>query len=457
MTKVQKLAIRLSEIRSKLNELSGVDELTDEQRGELDSLTAEYQQKEAQHRAALTVEADEQRAAEGAFGNGDGEPAEVRALLDRVTIADYLNPAAAGIGLAGAAVELAGALKVPVVGEKGGIALPWRVLAGDVPEARQAPESRAFTTTSQNDGPTGQRPILQRLFGPGIMDTLGVRMDSVPVGMSEWPLVATGVSPAQAKEGDAAAAAVAMTFNFATLKPKRLTGRYEYTHEAAASVSDLEQAIRRDLADAVKSSMSSQIITSEAPTNQNPHRILGGGFLTKIAAPADAAATATYADYAGSHASGCRRHPRRERARGIERRRRGRVQARRDRLSGGLRRVRLRGADAPLDGVSSVELHHSRDERGTGEEQHLSPVRVERRRCHARRLHRGNVADSGGHSRHLLAGFPRCRAHVGDAVGCVRGVPLGGLLASGVQDHVMDWWTPPRSRSGRRRRTSARP
>ena len=304
MTKVQKLAIRLSEIRSKLNELSGLDELTDEQRTELDSLTAEYQQKEAQHRAALTVEADEQRAAAGEFGNGDGEPAEVRGLLDRVTIADYLNPAAAGIGLAGAAVELAGALKVPVVGEKGGIALPWRVLAGDVPEARQAPESRAFTTTSNNDGPTGQRPILQRLFGPGIMDTLGVRMDSVPVGMSEWPLVATGVSPAQAKEGTAAADAVAMTFNFATLKPKRLTGKYEYTHEAAASVSDLEQAIRRDLADAIKSSMSSQIITSEAPTNANPHRILGGGFLTKLDAPNDAGATATYADYAGSHASG---------------------------------------------------------------------------------------------------------------------------------------------------------
>ena len=91
-------------------------------------------------------------------------------------------------------------------------------------------------------------------------------MDTVPVGMSEWPLVATGVAPAQAKEGDAAAAAVAMTFNFATLKPKRLTGRYEYTHEAAASVGDLEQAIRRDLADAIKSPpCRAQIITSEAP------------------------------------------------------------------------------------------------------------------------------------------------------------------------------------------------
>ena len=303
-TRVQKLQIEQSEKRQRTNELLGKDEMTAEERAELGTLTTRMQEIEVEYRAALTVEADEQRAAEGAFGNADGEPAEVRALLNRVTIADYLNPAAAGIGLAGAAVELAGALKVPVTGTSGGIAVPWRVLAGDAPEARQAPESRAFTTTANNDGPTGQRPILQRLFGPGILDTLGVRMDTVPVGMSEWPLVATGVSPAQAKEGDAAAVAVAMTFNFATLKPKRLTGRYEYTHEAAASVSDLEQAIRRDLADAIKSSMSSQIITSAAPDNTNPHRILGGGFLTKIAAPDDATATAVYADYAGSHASG---------------------------------------------------------------------------------------------------------------------------------------------------------
>ena len=50
------------------------------------------------------------------------------------------------------------------------VSVPWEVL-----------ESRAFTTTTQNDGSEMQRPILQRLFGPGIMDTLGVRMDSVPV------------------------------------------------------------------------------------------------------------------------------------------------------------------------------------------------------------------------------------------------------------------------------------
>lgn len=300
MTTAQKLALRLSELRGKLNELSGLAEVTDEQRNEIDALTAEYQTKEAQHRAAIVVEADEEREAAGQFGNGDGEPAEVRALLDRVTLWDYLNPAAAGLGLAGAPVELAGALKVPAVGASGGVAIPWRML--ETAESRAAPtptpERRAFTTTTQLDGPTMQRPILQRLFGMDIMGALGVRMDSVPSGMTEWPLLTGGVAPAQTAEGTAAAAAVAASFTTQTLKPKRLTGRYEFTHEQAAQVADIEQALRRDLADAVRSQMSDQILNGNGTDPQIT------GFLTRITAPGNPGATATYADYAGSHAGG---------------------------------------------------------------------------------------------------------------------------------------------------------
>ena len=300
MTTAQKLAIRLSEVRSKLNDLSGLDELTDEQRNEIDSLTKEYQAKEAQHRAALTVEADEQRAAEGEFGNGDGEAAEVRALIGRVTLYDYLRPAAAGIGLAGAPVELAGALKVPAVGANGGIAIPWTML--ELPEHRAASaprgESRAFTTTTNLDGGTMQRPILQRLFGMEILGALGVRIDTVPSGMTEWPLLTGGVAPDMAVEGTAAAAAVAATFTTETLKPKRLTGRYEFTHEQAAQVADLEQSLRRDLGDAVKARMSALILVGDESTNaQEPD-----GFLTKLAAPTAPTAVAAYSDYAGSHA-----------------------------------------------------------------------------------------------------------------------------------------------------------
>ena len=305
MTNAQRLAVRLSEIRQRLNEIAGLaaDEVTDEVRAEADRLSGEYRTAETQHRAALIAEADEARAAEGAFGNGDGEPAEVRALLDRVTIGDYLSPAAAGVGLAGAAVELAGALECPTAGASGGVAVPWTVLGRGI-ERRAAPEARAFTTTGQNDGPESQRPILQRLFGPGIMDALGVRIDSVPVGRVEWPLVASGVTPAQAVEGTAAAAAVAMTFAYANLKPKRLTGRYEYTHEVAATVADLESALRRDLADAIASAMSNAIINGAAvDPNDSATAANVEGFLSKLAAPTAPAAEAVYADYAGSHAA----------------------------------------------------------------------------------------------------------------------------------------------------------
>ena len=301
MTNAQKLAIRLSEIRQRLNEIAGLEgeAVTDEVRAEADRLAGEYKGAETQHRSALIAEGEEARAAEGAFGHGDGEPAEVRALLDRINIGSYLAPAAAGIGLSGAAVELAAALEVPAVGGSGGVAVPWPVLAGPAPEVRQADEHRAFTTTGAYGGPLMQRPILQRLFGPGIMDALGVRIDTVPVGRSEWPLITGGVAPDQAVEGTAAAAAVTAVFATETLKPKRLTGRYDFTHEAAAQVVDLEPALRRDLADAVMAKMSDLILNGDESTNAHEP----DGFLTKIAAPADPAAEAVYADYAGSHAT----------------------------------------------------------------------------------------------------------------------------------------------------------
>ena len=292
MTPRQKLQIEQSEKRQKINDLLGQDDLSDEQRNELESLTKRAQQIEIELRGALVAEAAAEAEARGLFGpSGDGAAGETRRLLESVTLADYLNPAAKGGGIEGRAAEVNAALDVPSAGKSGGVAIPWPLL-----------EMRAFTTTTQNDGSEVQRPILQRLFGPGVIDALGVRMDSVPAGRAEWPLISGGVAPAQAKEGDAAAAAAAATFTTATLKPKRLTGVFEYSHEEAASVAAIEQALRRDLADAIKSKMSDLIINGAAPTNSNPQHV--EGFLTAISAPGDAGATAVYADYAGSHASG---------------------------------------------------------------------------------------------------------------------------------------------------------
>ena len=294
MTKRQKLEIERSTKVQRLNALLDLegDALTDELRSEMDAITTRMPGLETEMRAAITAEAAEEAEARGLFGNnGDGEAAETRRLMEAVTINDYLGPATAGSAIEGRAAELNAALEVSIAGPGGGVAVPWAVL-----------EARAFTATAANDGSEIQRPILARLFGPGVMDALGVRMDTVPAGRSEWPLITGGVAPDQAKEEAAAAAAVTAVFSTASLKPKRMSGKYEYSHEIAASVADLEQGLRRDLADAVKAKMSDIIINGTAPTTQQPQRI--EGFLTRLTAADLSSAEATAADYGRLHSLG---------------------------------------------------------------------------------------------------------------------------------------------------------
>ena len=176
MTAKQRLQLEQLAAKKKLNELLGVDpgDLTDAQRAEMDTLTKRLEQSDTELRAAILAEGDDEQRALAADG-GDGESAERRRLLDGVTIADYLSPASTGRGLEGRAAELNAALEVPLAELGAAWLLPWHVL-----------ETRAFTETSANDGSNIQRPILQRIFGPGIMDSLGVRMDTVPADRSSW-------------------------------------------------------------------------------------------------------------------------------------------------------------------------------------------------------------------------------------------------------------------------------
>ena len=220
-----------------------------------------------------------------------------------MTIADYLSPALGGVGLTGVPAELNAALEVPSVGSDGSIQIPWIALLGTEQRALDGrPEQRAFTTAgTSNDGSEVQKPILQRLFGMDVAMNLGVSVSEVPVGRHEIPVLTGGVVPAQVKEPDAAAAAVPATFAFTTHKPKRISGKYELSHELIASVADVESAIRRDLADAVKSRMVHLMLNDTGPTNAAPQKVQG--FLTAIAAQTTApTAVATFANYGGAHA-----------------------------------------------------------------------------------------------------------------------------------------------------------
>ena len=305
MTQAQTLAIKLSSIRQALNELSALDAPSDEQRATMKALTAEYPLIEERSRAALVAEAADAEAreagAENAAGTETGAGAELRKLQGKARLGRYLLAAAGGVPVDGAESELLDALSVRggVGVQPGAVQVPWSMLLPDEP----APEQRAATTTAAFDGPTAQRPILQRLWGRSIFDMLGVRVDSVPTGVSEWPLVTAGVAPVQTAEDAAAPTPVAWTIGPQSLKPKRLTGQYSWTAEVQASVIDMEQALRRDLSDAVMSQASDQLLNGRFEATSRPAEVTGFYARLAVATPAPTAETA-YAEYARTPASG---------------------------------------------------------------------------------------------------------------------------------------------------------
>ena len=297
MTNSQKIAVRLSSIRQALNRLSALPEPTEEEKREMAALTAEYPTVEERHRAAIVGESAEAEAreagAEGAEGRETGEGAELRKLQRDARLSRYLLAAAGGVPVDGAESELLDALEVRggVGVQPGAVQVPWSVLLTE-------PEQRASTTTGAYQAEVNQRPILQRLFGAGIFDMLGVRLDTIPQGHSSWPLITAGVTPVQTAEDADAPPAVSYTVAPQTLTPHRLTGRYEFTAEAAASVIDLEGALRRDLADAVMSAMSNQLLNGDG-TAPNVT-----GFYNRLAVPTAPTAETSYAQYARTPASG---------------------------------------------------------------------------------------------------------------------------------------------------------
>ena len=137
MTTAQKIALRLSEVRQRLNEISGLegDAFTPEIRAESEKLTNEYGDLESRSRAATIAGAEaETRAA------NDGEGAEIRSLVKRASLAAYLHGAAHGSAGDGAEAELRAALDL------GPEFVPLDVLLP--PETTASAEHRADAATN---------------------------------------------------------------------------------------------------------------------------------------------------------------------------------------------------------------------------------------------------------------------------------------------------------------------
>ena len=282
MLKSQSLQLEQSTKRQRINELLGQDEMSAEERAELDPLTKRAQEIEVEYRAAIVAEdADlEQRKSEA--GEGDAEQRERIGLRSKARLTEFLIARAQGRMVSGAEHELCAAAGVS------GIPIELWDVPG--PEHRSA-EQRAITPAPGTVG-INLDPIRPQVFANSIAARLGIDMPRVTSGTYATGTITTSqTATALAKSGAAAGAVGAITVQ--TAVPKRVSARLELTLEDIAAVgqANFGSILRQNLALALSDELDDQAINGDG---QAPN--LSGVFkrLTDPSAPG-----ATVVDFDG--------------------------------------------------------------------------------------------------------------------------------------------------------------
>lgn len=239
MTNSQRLAVRLSEIRQRLNEIAGLEgeAFTAEIRQESDKLQSEFRDKETQYRAAVIAEGEaEQRALET---EPDAELRERQALRARASVGRFLGAALSGREVDGAEAELRSA-----AGIESGIPIElWDTRQDQQPEQRADASTAAPATVGVN-----LDRIRPAVFAPSILPRLGVEMPRVPSGTFASPTITTSLTAA-AKAKGAAQESTAAAFTVTSATPKRVSARLSLRIEdlAASGQANFEAALRQNL------------------------------------------------------------------------------------------------------------------------------------------------------------------------------------------------------------------
>ena len=249
MTALQKIQLRQSEVRQRLNVLLGLDTLTDEQKAELEKLSTEGQELEVRFRAA-NVAADPDPDPEPDPAKGDAAEKKLLELRAKAKVGDFVLAAVQGTGVSGASAEYAAERGVP--GQ-----IPYDLLrpprrhrqsehrAADGPGETRADEAMM---PSPAGGSEVQHPILPEAFEPGIGAYLSVEMPEAEMGTNSYPLIKEGKGVASDIVGlGGSIESVSPDLELVSLSPRRLTGRVSLRREYLATVPMLEESMRENL------------------------------------------------------------------------------------------------------------------------------------------------------------------------------------------------------------------
>ena len=234
MTKRQKLELEQSEKRQRLNELLAIDELSDEQRGELDTLTKRMQAVEVELRAAIVAEP------EPAPQQGD----TLTALEARCNVGRYFEAVVNHRAVDGAEAELQ---------------QHHRLESNQIPLEMLRVEERAVTPAPTDTG-AQQQPIIPPVFARSATAFLGVDMPTVGVGDQVYPILTSRPTVGGPHKDSTAVDETTGSFTAETLSPARLQASFFYRRTDAARFAGMDAALRSALSNGLSEKLDAEVI-----------------------------------------------------------------------------------------------------------------------------------------------------------------------------------------------------
>lgn len=279
MLESAKIQNRQSEIRSASAELSAIGDLSDEQVTKLEGLTREYKANEAKYQAAIIAEDEERRAANDDFETRSGS--EWSALIDGFEMRQAILHLDEGVALSGKTAEVVTELRN--LGGYRGVPVPPEVL-----------EVRAGETVSTGiPNPVQTRPIIDRLFPSSVAGRMGASMVTIPSGAVEYPITTSAVATSwAATETGNVGSATPFTTSNRSLAPNSTLGvQMKLTRKAMKTTAGIEEAVRRDLQNAMAVEMDRVIFLGSGASGE-PLGVIAGAATYGITETAiDAAVT----------------------------------------------------------------------------------------------------------------------------------------------------------------------
>ena len=265
MTRTQSLTIETSKIRQRLNELSTIENLSLEQRNEIDALSSKHIDLESKLRAAIVAET----APVVGEVNPSSETRELKELYDRSSVGNIFDAVVEHRSTDGATAELQGELNL---------------------QANQIPidmllETRAVTPAPSNVG-RNMEPVIPGVFPDSVHMAIGIPTPRVPAGDAVFPVITTNATVGGPHTDSSSVSETTGSFSADVLQPGRLQASFFYRRTDQARFGVLDMALRRNLSDALSDAMDKDILSG---TNG----LFTGNNLASVAA-----STATdFADY----------------------------------------------------------------------------------------------------------------------------------------------------------------